>query len=173
MTVRLLGNGWQCDFYAYKERIRKVFTTKKDAKAYEGKMKAAIRENRYFDIKADGFQIFKELSKWYLSLEDVKRKKSFERDERTAQKRLDPYFGKIPTKSITPSLINEYVAQRLNTKTYRNANVKPATVNREMALLKTMFNKAIRDGKLEKNPVNGVKHLRENNERDLVLSLEE
>jgi integrase len=113
------------------------------------------------------------LSKWYLSLEDVKRKKSFERDERTARKRLDPHFAKIPIKNITPSLINEYVAKRLNTKTYRNENVKPATVNRELALLKTIFNKAIRDGKLEKNPVRGVKHLKENNERERVLSSEE
>jgi integrase len=173
MAVRQFGNGWQCDFYAYKERIRKVFPTKKDAKAYEGKKKASIRENRYFDVKQEAFQIFKELSKWYLSLEDVKRKRSFERDERTVKKRLDPYLGKIPIKNITPSFINEYVAQRLNTKTYRKENVKPATVNRELALLKTIFNKAIRDGKLEKNPVKGVKHLKENNERERVLSPEE
>jgi integrase len=173
MAVRQLGDSWQCDFYAYKERIRKVFPTKKDAKAYEGKMKASIRENRYFDVKQEAFQIFKELSKWYLSLEDVKRKKSFERDERTVQKRLDPHFGKIPIKKIIPSLINEYVAQRLNTKTYRKENVKPATVNRELSLLKTMFNKAISNEKLEKNPVKGVKHLKENNERERVLSPEE
>jgi len=51
--------------------------------------------------------------------------------------------------------------------------VRPATVNRELSLLKTMFNKAIRDGKLEKNPLKGVKHLRENNERERVLSQEE
>lgn len=36
-----------------------------------------------------------------------------------------------------------------------------------------MFNKAIQDGKLEKNPVKGVKHLPENNVRERVLSLEE
>ena len=86
MTVRQLGNGYQCDFYAYNERIRRVFSTKKDATAYEGKIKAAIRENRYFDIKEEAFQIFKELSNWYLSLEDVKRKKSFERDRRSVSK---------------------------------------------------------------------------------------
>jgi len=55
--------------------------------AYEGKIKASIRENRYFDFKQEAFQIFSELSKWYLSLEDVKRKKSFERDERTVRTR--------------------------------------------------------------------------------------
>jgi hypothetical protein len=39
--------------------------------------------------------------------------------------------------------------------------------------MRTMFNKAIRDGKLEKNPTRGVKFLRENNERDRVLSPDE
>ena len=42
-----------------------------------------------------------------------------------------------------------------------------------MILVKMMFNKAIRDGKLEKNPAKAVKHLKENNERERVLSLEE
>ena len=50
MTVRKFGDRWQCDFYAYSQRIRKVFPAKKDAAAYEGKIKASIRENRYFDI---------------------------------------------------------------------------------------------------------------------------
>jgi integrase len=88
-------------------------------------------------------------------------------------KRLDPYLGDTPIKSITASLINEYVAQRLKTDSYRGGTIRPATVNREMILLKTIFNKAIRDGKLEKNPAKGVKHLKENNERDRVLSPEE
>jgi len=173
MAVKQFGEGWQVDFYAYGKRIRKVFPIKRDATAYEGKMKAAIRENRFFDVKQEAFQIFKELSKWYLSLEDVKRKKSFERDERTINKRLDPHFGNMPIKNLTPSVINEYIAERLKTKSYRGGTIRPATVNREMILVKTMFNKAIRDGKLEKNPARAVKHLKENNERDRILSSEE
>jgi integrase len=39
--------------------------------------------------------------------------------------------------------------------------------------MRTMFNKAIRDGKLDKNPTRGVKLLKENNERERVLSSEE
>jgi integrase len=173
MAVKQFGEGWQVDFYAYGKRIRRVFPIKRDATAYEGKMKAAIRENRFFDVKQEAFQIFMELSRWYLSLEDVKRKKSFERDGRTIKKRLDPHFGNMPIKGLTPSVINEYIAERLKTKSYRGGTIRPATVNREMILVKTMFNKAIRDGKLEKNPVKGVKHLKENNERERVLSPEE
>ena len=50
---------------------------------------------------------------------------------------------------------------------------KPATVNREIACLKTIFNKALRNGKAEHNPALGVKLLKENNERDRILSPEE
>ena len=163
---------WQADFYAYRERIRRVFPIKGDAVAYEGKMKGAIRENRYFDVKPEAFQVFKELSQWYLSLEEVKRKKSFVRDERSVSK-LNDFFGTKPLKQITPSLIGEYQSKRLSEKSYRGGTTKPATVNREIACLRTMFNKAIQDRKLERNPVKGVKLLKENNERERVLSAEE
>jgi integrase len=172
MTVRQLGNGYQCDFYAYNERIRRVFPTKKDAAAYEGKMKAAIRENRFFDVKEEAFQVFKELSNWYLSLEDVKRKRSFEGDRRSVSK-LNYFLGARLLRQITPSLISEYQAKRMSEKSYRGKATRPATINREIACLRTMFNKAIRDGKLEKNPTRGVKFLKENNQRERVLSSEE
>ena len=118
MTVRQLGNGYQCDFYAYGQRIRRVFSAKKDAVAYEGKMKGAIRENRFFDIKEEAFQIFKELSNWYLFLEDVKRKKSFTGDRRSVVK-LNDFFGTRLLRHITPSLIGEYQTKRMGEKSYR------------------------------------------------------
>ena len=106
MAVRHLGKGWQSDFYAFKQRVRKIFPTQQEAKDYEGKIKVAIRENRYFDIRQDAFQTFKQLSGWYLSLEDVKRKKSYDRDKRSIGK-LISFFGLI--RNITPSLITGYL----------------------------------------------------------------
>jgi integrase len=135
-------------------------------------VKAAIRENRYFDIKKDVFQTFNELSNWYLSLEDVKRKASYNRDVRSVDK-LKDFFGKQLIRNIIPSLIGAYQRKRLDEKSYRKHLTKPATVNREIACFKTMFNKAIRDGKLDTNPTRGIKLLKENNERDRVLSFEE
>jgi len=48
--------------------------------------------------------------------------------------------------------------------------VRPATINRELALLKTAFNRAIQNEVLERNPVALVKMLKENNVRDRVLT---
>lgn len=42
-----------------------------------------------------------------------------------------------------------------------------------MACLKTIFNKAIKNDKSERNPAQGVKLLKENNERNRILSREE
>jgi integrase len=50
---------------------------------------------------------------------------------------------------------------------------KPATVKREVACLKTIFSKAMKNGKAERNLALGMKLLKENNERDRILSPEE
>src|SRR5262249_11125252 len=54
--------------------------------------------------------------------------------------------------------VQRYVAKRLT-------EVRPATVNREIAFLKRLFNVAIDDELVERNPVRKVKLLKENNAR--------
>lgn len=49
----------------------------------------------------------------------------------------------------------------------------PATVNRDLALLKATFNRAMKSGKVDTNPVNAVKLYRENNARTRCLTDEE
>jgi len=173
MSVRPLGKGWQCDFYdGRKIRVRIVFPTKRDAAAYEGKVKASIRENLYFNDRDGACDSFKELAGWYLSLEEVKRKKSYGRDQRSINK-LMAFFGKIPISEVSPSIVGSYQRKRLEERSYRKHGTMPATVNREVACLKTIFNKAIEDGKLDRNPTRGVKFLKEENVRERVLSSEE
>ena len=58
-------------------------------------------------------------------------------------------------------------------KTERIKEVSPATVNRHLACLKSMFNKAIQWGKVEENPVKKVKLLKEHNKRLRYLEKEE
>ena len=55
----------------------------------------------------------------------------------------------------------------------RIKTVTPATVNREIACLKTIFNEAIEWGKVEQNPVRKVKLYQENNRRVRYLESEE
>ena len=67
---------------------------------------------------------------------------------------------------IVPGDVERYVAKRI-------AEVAPASVNRELAFLKHLFNVAIADGKADTNPVRSVKLFKENNKRVRFLSEEE
>ena len=52
---------------------------------------------------------------------------------RYAWKRLEPFFGALAVGEVTTSALNEYIAAR------RADGCQPATINRELALLKAMF----------------------------------
>ncbi len=67
---------------------------------------------------------------------------------------------------VQPGDVQRYVAERIRKRL-------PATVNRELAFLKRVYNVAIADGLVEINPVQRVKLLRENNARTRYLTEEE
>ena len=102
----------------------------------------------------------------------MKRKRSHERDATSIDK-LNEYFGKLIITEIKPSMVEKYKSHRLSEHSYRGHTTRPATVNRELACMRHMFNLAVREGKAEKNPVNGVRFEKENNKRDRVLSSDE
>ena len=104
----------------------------------------------------------------------MKAKRSYDRDQLSLN-RLLPFFGDRLLKDITPALVEAYRQRRLGQPSGRApyGPTKPASVNREIACFKTIFNKAIPNGKAERNPAQGIKMLKENNERDRILTLEE
>jgi site-specific recombinase XerD len=69
-------------------------------------------------------------------------------------------------RQVQPGDIQRYVAARIQ-------DHKPASINRELAFLKRVYNVAIADGLVEANPVQRVKLLRENNARTRYLADEE
>lgn len=106
---------------------------------------------------------FKDFAKVYLHYaKDNKR--SWQRDQ-FSLKHLVAFFGNRRLSQISPFLVEAY-------KSRRKAEVKPATVNRELALLKYMFNLAIKWGKASTNPVSEVKLFREERKPFRTLSPE-
>jgi hypothetical protein len=75
-------------------------------------------------------------------------------------------LGNKTLRQIVPGDIERYISKRTQ-------EVSPASVNRELAYLKHLFNGAIADGKVENNPVRQVKMLKENNQRVRFLAREE
>ena len=137
-------------------------------------VESALVEGRYIKKSPDACTLFNALANWYLELPEVKAKRSYDRDC-WSLKQLLPFFGDMLLKDIIPAQVEAYKQKRLAEPSGRTPQylTKPATVNRELACLKTIFNKAVMNGKAEKNPVQRVKLLKENNERDRILSPEE
>lgn len=171
------GVSWVVDYLDPEgKRKRKFFPLKKDAEAYLGKVVSAKREGRYhdvFDVKKETLVTFNELADKYE--ENFKTQKAFNRSKRYLLDLVREHFGDKRLSQIT----------YLDLETYRNrrkatplANGKPrteATVNREMALLGHMLNKAVEWEMLEASPFKKGKRLmfKENNHRLRFLTDEE
>ena len=166
MALFKRGNVWWYQFF-YKGRRYRGTTespSKREAEMVIAKFRAEARENRFFDVKKEPDVRFNTLAEEYLKYSRV-NKKSYQRDG-DSMKRLSAYFGERQVSRITPKLIEKY-------KMLRSGQVKPATVNRELACLKHMFTMAIKWGEATTNPVKEVKLFREPKGSLRVLSIEE
>ncbi|OPX19998.1 MAG: hypothetical protein BZ151_06210 [Desulfobacca sp. 4484_104] len=162
---------WYQDGYRKRERIG---PNKEAAEQRLREVLSARAEGRHIKKSPDIRTRFQDLAEWYLGLPEVKAKRgrSYERDQLSVSKLL-PVFGDRLLKDINSEMVEAYKQKRLTEPSYKGTPTKPATVNRELACLKTIFNKAVGNGKAERNPAQRVKLLKENNVRDRVLSSEE
>ncbi len=176
VLAKFSGRVWWIEYYDHDKRLRRerIGPNKAAADHRLREILSARAEGRYIKKSPDSRTIFKDLAEWYLELPEVKAKRSYDRDGRSLLKLL-PFFGERTLKDINPAMVEAYKQTRLNEPSGRTPQhlTKPATVNRELACLKTIFSKGVKNGKAEKNPTQGVKMLKENNERDRVLSSEE
>jgi integrase len=115
---------------------------------------------------------FGELMAWYLELPAVKRKRSYDKDVERS-KVLGRHFGDMQADKVKPSMVESFQHKMLETKNRKGQKYRPATVNRMIALMKRVFNLAIREDMALKNPCWKVAMLKEDNRRDRILTPEE
>ena len=160
------GKNWYVDLYdANSKRLRIcIGPNKKLAEKVHNKIKTEIVENKFLKIRKKEKIKFDALVKRYLEYaKDHKR--SWDRDERSLRT-LSKSFGGKYIYEISPYQIENY-------KSMRRREVSPASVNRELACLKHMFNLAIEWELLDVNPLEKVKLFRENNKRVRYLEKDE
>jgi integrase len=102
-----------------------------------------------------------EILDWYLGLPATKEKRSYDRDQSRAE-RLKETAGTARVSLLKPENI-QALQQKLLKTSYRGRLLKPATVNRHIALLKTAFNQAFKNRLISSNPLQGAKMLKEDN----------
>lgn len=133
--------------------------------------------------KAPGFKAaMRSFLAW--SEQQHKRHPATSRRYRVSSAALLSHFGDPPIDRITPEDVERFKATRaMEYKTVKGKEkgqrkqtkkrLMPATVNRELACLKALFNHAVKSDLAVRNPVSRVDFLSEQNEQTRVLSFDE
>ena len=124
------------DYYADGVRRReKVGPDRRMAEQALAKRISQVAEGKFFEITKDEKIGFKDFSALYYENHSKVNKKSWWSDEYRIVL-LNTYFGEKYLNQITALDVEKFKADRIK-------SVAPATVNRELALLKGIFSKAI------------------------------
>ncbi|NIS68731.1 MAG: tyrosine-type recombinase/integrase [Proteobacteria bacterium] len=161
MAVRKLGKYYQIDYYVGGKRVREVLkgvTTKKDAEEIE-------RERLRTRTGPIQFKKFKDLAEWFLTHPDKQAKKTLDKDRERFNNHLLPYFGEAKPHDINSSMVDDYKVKR------QRQFAANATINRELALLKSILRFALKKGKVSRVPP--IDLLSEDNIRQRFITEEE
>jgi integrase len=165
------GKVWWMTFTYQGRQVRRSTETsdRRLAEAILAKTHVKIVEGRYFEVLEERERTFAEMMDRYMkevSVQKVLRSNS--RDQQCLKHHLLPYFGNRTLADVTPGLISGYKAKR------QAEEAAPATLHKELGLIKAAFNVAIREWEwCRDNPVRRVAMPRVNNARVRYLSDEE
>jgi integrase len=170
------GKVYWIEYYIHGKRRRERIGPNKAAAEQRLREVLKLRtEERYIDKDPAARLTLGDLCRWYLDLPEVKAKDSYRRDKDLTGhlKRLLGESTKV--KDITLGKCESYQKIRLSEPSPRHpgGNIRPCTINKELACLKTMINRAIRHGKLNHNHLERLKRLVENNIRMKILTEDE
>jgi integrase len=140
----------------------------KDAEALLIQRKRAIQEGKQPEVKKIANYTFGQLVEKYLQW-IIGRHSSSDTKAYRINRMLDR-FGNLPLRRFNTILVEQYQTELINEK------LKPASVNKNISIIKAMFSKAVEWEMVEEETlrrVRKVKLLRENNRRLRYLSYEE
>jgi integrase len=170
------GKCYWVEYYTSGKRKRERIGPNKEAAEQRLREVLKLRtEERFIDKDPAARLTLGELCKWYLDLPEVKAKDSYKRDEQVFDNLKRVLGEATKLKNITPGRVESYQKERLNesSRTHKGENIRPATVNMEVMILKVAINRAIKHGKLHFNQIARVKKLQENNVRQRLLTEKE
>jgi hypothetical protein len=147
------GKVWWMRFTYEGKQIRRSTETsdKRLAEAILGKLQVRIVEGRFFEVLEEKERTFGEMMDRYLKERSIlKAPTSRLRDEQNLQHLL-PVFRKLRLAEVTSKLLAGYKAKR------RVEKAAPATINKELGLVRHALNVAIREWEwCRENPMQRV-----------------
>ncbi|MBA7494236.1 Tyrosine recombinase XerC [subsurface metagenome] len=162
---------WYADYHVNGKRIREVVKNaqnRAEAVLYLQEKVAEAFSQAHNPNKKKKPITFTELADRYINDYAKLNKRSWKQDMYRIEAHLKPFIGDINLNEIIPLHIEKYRAERLK------IGVKKSTINRELAILKKMFNLAIDWKFTDHNPANTVKFFSErDNFKERILTKEE
>jgi integrase len=192
MSLYKRGGVWWMNFWIDDYHVQKTTkcTNKRDAAEVERAYRTQLAKGEV------GLEAKKPVPRFNAAMKDFLEWSKHEhathpathRRYETSSKALLRYFNETPLDQINPENVEQFKLWRIKQKKKPPARkvkklgaaattdkaLKPATVNRELACLKILFNYFIKSDVLTKaNPVSRVKFFAENNEQMRVLTQDE
>jgi integrase len=155
-----------------KYACEKVGFSKRMAERAFAKKMVEWEKRKHLGLEKRREYLFRELVDWYFSLPGVSRLKSAAKIRQHCES-LKKAFGNAKASQIKPGDVEEYREKKLLQTHYRGTSYRPASVNREIEVMRRIYNLAMRDEMVDRNPCWKVTRLSEKNARDRVLSAEE
>ncbi len=162
------GKAWYVEFRwrgkRYRECAGPAEMKKSDAEQYLAKRKVEVAQEQIYGPKPEAPVLFGTFADDFLKT-DSPDKRSKDRDEGVIEM-LKVQWAGLHLGAITMKMIEDYKAKRMR-------NRAPATVARELQVIKRLFKKAAEWGKIPHSPAAPVKKPRVNNGRVRFLEPDE
>ena len=162
MVYRLLPSEWKKERETVSiEGVDPSKINREDAKKALSIRKAEIAQGNFDIVQTITKTIlFEKFVNTFIEDYSKVNKKSWSRDI-TSCRALSTYFGGKKLTEITPWQVDKYKSNRLKCISRLNRPISKATINRELACLKTMLSFAVGKGWLKSNPLSGYKLYKE------------
>ena len=107
--------------------------------------------------------LFEDFAKEFVEIySKKKRRPKTAQSHENSIEHIKAHFGKVALSDITSEMVDKYIDARTGEKCFNSKRrISSASINRELACLKTMFKMAVRWGRLKFNPAAGVEKLEE------------
>jgi integrase len=172
MGVFKKNNRWWIDYYVNGRRVRKAISkSKTEAEKVLTKIQSEILHKRYA-IPEDKKITFTDFAEKIVE-NQTKLTKRGRQTYISLLKNLVVYFGDYYIDEINDYHCEQYKRKRIKQKCQKgDKTLSPAYINRDLSLLRSVLNKAVRWGYLSTNPVKKIEFFKEE-PKERILTIDE